>query len=62
MFVEFPHVVDSKVVNGVPGFTSYATATYTDINTVGEIDPSSCPDELPPLDTGQTDRMDVEIN
>ena len=62
MFVEFPHVVDSKVVNGVPGFTSYATATYTDINTVGKIDPNSCPDEIPPLDTGQTDRMDVEIN
>lgn len=62
MFVEFPHVVDSKVVNGVPGFTSYATATYTDINTVGKIDPNNCPDEIPPLDTGQTDRMDVDIN
>ena len=62
MFVEFPHVVDSVIVDGVPGFTSYATATYADINIMGEIEPGSCPDEIPPLDTGQTDRMDVEIN
>ena len=62
LFVEFPHVVDSKITNGIPGFTSYATATYTDIDTTGETEADSCPDEIPPLDTGQTDRMDVEIN
>jgi hypothetical protein len=62
MFVEFPHVVDSKIVNGIPAFTSYATATYLDIHTTGESDENSCPDKMPPLDTGQTDRMDVEIN
>ncbi|MFT5350827.1 MAG: hypothetical protein ACI909_003293 [Planctomycetota bacterium] len=62
LFVEFPHVVDSVIANGVPGFTSYATATYTDITAIGEIDNSTCPDDIPPLDTGQTDRMDVEIN
>jgi len=62
MFVEFPHVVDSIIVDDVPGFTSYATATYTDIDTLGKIEPESCPDEIPPLDTGQTDRMNVEIN
>ena len=62
MFVEFPHVVDSIIVDDVPGFTSYATATYTDIDTLGKIEPGSCPDEIPPLDTGQTDRMNVEIN
>ena len=28
MFVEFPHRVDSVVIGGTPGFTSYATATY----------------------------------
>ena len=62
MFVEFPHVVDSTIVDGVPGFTSYATATYTDINTTGETQAGSCPEKIPPLDTGQTDRMEVEIN
>ncbi|MBT7950840.1 MAG: hypothetical protein HN764_04390 [Gammaproteobacteria bacterium] len=62
LFVEFPHVVDSKIANGIPGFTSYATATYADIDTTGETEANSCPDEIPPLDTGQTDRMDVEIN
>ena len=62
MFVEFPHVVDSTIVKGVPGFTSYATATYTDINTRGVTKAGSCPEKIPPLDTGQTDRMEVEIN
>ncbi|NKB36973.1 MAG: hypothetical protein GKR93_07335 [Gammaproteobacteria bacterium] len=62
MFVEFPHVVDSTIDDDVPGFTSYATATYTDINTTGDIEAGSCPEDIPPLDTGQTDRMDVEIN
>ncbi len=62
MFVEFPHVVDSSIIDGVPGFTSYATATYTDINTIGDIEAGSCPEDIPPLDTGQTDRMDVEIS
>lgn len=60
MFVEFPHVVESIMVKGVPGFTSYATATYTDITTTGT-SADECPDDIPPLDTGQTDRMDVEI-
>lgn len=36
VFVEFPHVVDSRVERGVPGFTSYATATYFDLQTKGE--------------------------
>ncbi len=60
-FVEFPHVVDSRVVDGVPGFTSYATATYIDIRTLGERSDQSCPDMPPPMDTGQTDRM-VEVS
>lgn len=60
MFVEFPHVVDSVIANGVPGFASYATATYADIKTVG-VNSKICPDEIPPLDTGQTDRMDVDV-
>lgn len=61
MFVELPHVVDSTMVGVTPGFTSYATATYTDIKTLG---PSSveCPKAIPPLDTGQTDRMEVELH
>ena len=50
-------VVDSRVVDGVPGFTSYATATYIDIRTLGEQSDQSCPDAPPPMDTGQTDRM-----
>ena len=57
-FVEFPHVVDSRVVEGVPGFTSYATATYVDLHTTGENSGAVCPDVAPPMDTGQTDRVD----
>ena len=57
-FVEFPHVVDSRIVNGVPGFTSYATATYVDLHTTGENAGAVCPEVSPPMDTGQTDRMD----
>lgn len=60
MFVEFPHVVESTVVNGIPGFSSYATATYADISVPGK-QTGDCPDKVPPLDTGQTDRMDIEI-
>ena len=60
MFVEFPHVVDSVVANGVPGFTSYATATYLDIHTMGKAADSSCLDDMPPMDTGQTDDGSAE--
>jgi hypothetical protein len=59
-FVEFPHVVDSRVVNGVPGFTSYATATYVDLRTTGENLGAACPEVSPPMDTGQTDRIERE--
>ncbi len=54
MFVEFPHVVDSAIVAGVPGFTSYATATYLDIHTTGEAPDTSCLEKMPAMDTGQT--------
>jgi len=57
-FVEFPHVVDSAIEDGVPGFTSYATATYLDFRTTGPTTGEACPDAPPPMDTGQTDRMD----
>lgn len=57
-FVEFPHVVDSRIGRGVPGFTSYATATYLDLRTTGPRADETCPDVPPPMDTGQTDRMD----
>jgi len=57
-FVEFPHVVDSKLEKGVPGFSSYATATYLDLGTTGPRADHACPDTPPPMDTGQTDRMD----
>ena len=60
MFVEFPHVVDSAIVDGVPGFTSFATATYLDIETSGEAVDSACLDEMPAMDTGQTDRLETE--
>jgi hypothetical protein len=55
-FVEFPHVVDSRIEHGVPGFTSYATATYLDLRTTGPRSDETCPDVPPPMDTGQTDR------
>ncbi len=57
-FVEFPHVVDSRIIDGVPGFTSYATATYVDLRTLGPASDASCPEAPPPMDTGQTDRME----
>ncbi len=56
-FVEFPHVVDSRILAGVPGFTSYATATYLDLRTTGPASDAACPEVAPPMDTGQTDRM-----
>jgi hypothetical protein len=56
MFVEFPHVIDSVVADGVPGFTSYATATYLDIHTTGEASDDRCLEIMPAMDTGQTDR------
>ena len=57
-FVEFPHVVDSRIAEGVPAFASYATATYVDLHTTGENSGAVCPDVSPPMDTGQTDRVD----
>jgi hypothetical protein len=60
MFVEMPHVVDSTIASGIPGFTSYATATYLDLKTIGDNAGDSCPEVAPPLDTGQTDRMERE--
>ena len=61
MFVEFPHVVDSGTDNGVPGFTSYATATYLDVKSTGKA-LEECPQDMPPLDTGQTDRMELDYH
>jgi Glyoxalase/Bleomycin resistance protein/Dioxygenase superfamily len=55
MFVEMPHVADSTRANGIPGFASFATATYLDLRTTG-ISSTDCPAALPPMDTGQTDR------
>ena len=56
IFVEFPHVVDSHIAEGVPIFSSYATATYLDLTTQGEARSNECLDSMPPMDTGQTDR------
>ena len=56
IFVEFPHVVDSRMAGGVPIFSSYATATYLDLVTQGEAQGNECLDSMPPMDTGQTDR------
>jgi Glyoxalase/Bleomycin resistance protein/Dioxygenase superfamily len=58
MFVEMPHVVDSTRVHGIPGFASFATATYLDLRTLGAPG-AECPAALPPMDTGQTDRSGV---
>ena len=57
VFVEFPHVVDSRLEQGVPGFTSFATATYLDLRTKGPRVDQMCPETPPPMDTGQTDRI-----
>ena len=55
-FVEFPIVVDSKIVDGIPGFTSFANSTYLDLHTAGPPSDPTCPAVRPPMDTGQTDR------
>lgn len=55
MFVEMPHVADSIRAGDVPGFASYATATYLDLRTSGT-SAESCPAIPPAMDTGQTDR------
>lgn len=56
MFVEFPNQVDTVLVKGVPGFATYATATYIDTHTTGQASGPACPEVSPPMDTGQTDR------
>lgn len=55
MFVEMPHVADSIRAGDVPGFASYATATYLDLRTSGT-STERCPAVPPAMDTGQTDR------
>ena len=57
MFVELPHVTDSVVIKNVPGFACFASATYLDIQTLGEPTGSPCPEAAIPLDTGETDRL-----
>ena len=57
-FVEFPHVADSKLIDGVPGFTSFANSTYLDLRTTGPASDLTCPEAPPPMDTGQTDRSE----
>lgn len=55
MFVEFPHVADSTWAGKTPAFASFATATYLDLRTQGDAS-TQCPKDLPPMDTGQTNR------
>ncbi len=55
MFVEMPHVADSIRAGDIPGFASFATATYLDLKTAGEAS-AACPANMPAMDTGQTDR------
>lgn len=57
-FVEFPIVADSKIVDGIPGFTSFANSTYLDLHTTGPASDATCPAVRPPMDTGQTDRSE----
>ena len=57
-FVEFPRVADSKIVDGIPGFTSFANSTYVDLHTIGPASDPTCPTVRPPMDTGQTDRSE----
>jgi len=40
------------------GFTSFATATYLDIKTLGKGTMAGCSKNKVPMDTGQTDRVD----
>lgn len=56
MFVELPHVAHSVRVGQVPGFACFASATYMDLQTLGEPVGEPCPETLRPLDTGESDR------
>ena len=58
-FVEFPHVEDSKIIDGIPGFTSFANSTYLDLHTTGPASDPTCPAVRLPMDTGQTDRSEA---
>lgn len=60
MFVELPRAIHTQKAGAVPLFTSYATATYLDLHTLGERTGPPCPDKPPPMDTGQTDRMEAK--
>lgn len=56
MFVEFPRAISTALAEGVPTFTSFETATYLDFHTTGADTAADCPEKMPPMDTGQTDR------
>lgn len=59
MFVELPHTAHSIVAGGVPGFACFATATYLDLHTLGQAVGRPCPEAMPALDTGETDRFEA---
>ncbi len=61
MFVELPHVADSIVCDGVPGFASFATATYLQLHTLGTAAGKPCPGRPTALDTGETDLFTPNI-
>jgi hypothetical protein len=61
MFVELPHVADSIVRAGVPGFASFATATYLQLHTLGKATGTPCPEKPVALDTGETDHFTPRI-
>ena len=55
LFIEHA-IVDTSRQNEVVGLVTYAATTFLDFNTTGTASGSPCPDVMPRMDGGQTDR------
>lgn len=55
MFVEHA-TVDTSKEEGLVGLVTYASTTFLDFQTVGEAAGPPCPEVMPKIDQGQTDR------
>lgn len=61
IFVE--HVMaDTSREMRIPGMVANATTTFLDLRTTGEAKGESCPDTLPQMEPGQTDRPGPSLN
>ena len=56
LFVEHAILADIDESTGIFGIASYAPTTYLDFATIGENKGKACPDVMPRLEPGQSDR------